>query len=67
MLEKVQHGVDWGEISIKFAQAPVVTNIEELHILSIARRTSILSAHVLTDNVEQAFHDIKKDAENTTL
>lgn len=60
LLEKVPQGVDWGETYNAICQVPGVINVQELHIWSVSHGTSILSVHVLADDIDQAFHDIKK-------
>ena len=60
LLEKVPQGVDWGEIYNAICQVSGVSVVQELHIWSVSHGTSILSVHVLADDIDQAFHDIKK-------
>eukprot|EP00956_Cyclotella_meneghiniana_P006940 scaffold9359_cov49-Cyclotella_meneghiniana.AAC.5 len=60
LLEKVPQGVDWGETYNAICQVSGVSVVQELHIWSVSHGTSILSVHVLADDIDQAFHDIKK-------
>lgn len=60
LMERVPSGVKWDEIHNAICQVPGVTNVHDLHIWSVSHGSPALSLHAAADNVDQAYHDIKK-------
>ena len=60
LLEEVPPGVSWEEIYDVINGVDGVTNVHDLHILSISHGNFIMSVYAAADNLVQTSQDIKK-------